>query len=207
MESNLSQFQEPAMKRTFGVAIILGAAVLGGLGGLAIAGPMLATKGRTPHKYRSLAGLEKIRLVVDVPSAVVDLGVVPADVAKRCRTIVGKAGMLVVDDADAAAADEDVEIADVDVAVMRLRVLHLTDPGVKDACAFSVQLSFSEPVIVPRIGETLEIETFKTQALGIDHIDEAGATIDATMTEMVARIVRKVTDATRRWEEEKRNER
>ena len=99
------------------------------LGGLALVRPILTAKTRFLPKYRSLAGLEQVRLTIDLPAAIVELGVSPADVRKRCRTLMNEGGIAVVDNGTA--------------PEMRVRVAHLTEPAVADACAFSVRLSVS----------------------------------------------------------------
>ncbi|MAE64614.1 MAG: hypothetical protein CMJ18_10140 [Phycisphaeraceae bacterium] len=152
--------------------------------------PFLPQSPKLPDKLRSLAGLKEVRLRVEIPDRLVQIGITPSRIQQRCEVELRKVDIKIV--------------SDLDTPEMIVKVMHLTEPEVPGAFAFNGRVSVKQRVVVPRIEQTIEAETFSVQMLGINKDGAARETIGPSILELLRRTTIAMQVATRHWEAEKR---
>ncbi|MAE67049.1 MAG: hypothetical protein CMJ18_22540 [Phycisphaeraceae bacterium] len=156
--------------------------------------PILYPMPRMSDHKLSLAGLQRVRLVVErVPGPLRDLGVSSDDVESTCRRILRKAGI--------EPADNEIE------QVLNVKLYALLDPNIEGAIAYVVGLRFNQPASVDRIGRTLNLPTFARIGAGLEKTEDLQKVLMSILSDLIEDFAAEIGRATRQLEKLETEER
>ena len=126
----------------------------------AAAGPIAQSKSILPGAIRSLAGLERVRLLIEpLPPEFRTAGMTPTRIRLQLTKALERAGLVVV-------AEEDVKQHDT-TPVLAFQASLSSDPSVRDAKGILAMLKLEQQVRVTRLEAELEAPTCFAWALDV----------------------------------------
>ena len=161
----------------------LGLAVIMLLASVAATAPILRKNKPLPTKVRSLAGIKQFRLGIEPVVHHLELvGITPNSLEARCTKLFAETNLRIVSDGNA--------------PIVKLRILYVTESSLRNAFGFSIRLSLIQSMTVDRLGESMSLESYSLQSVGIDELKNRRKILLETVDQLVKRFILSVDRAT-----------
>ena len=153
---------------------------------LAVGAPIMPGATKLPGHVRSLAKIDRIRLVIDpIPPHLADAGITRSSIRERA------AGLL-----------ENYEIAlddkSEDLPELHLVLIEITETDVADAIAYLLGVQLHQTVRIPRLNESVRVPTYSHIGGGLEarsKVEDSVRTVVDTMIKIFGNNARQATQA------------